>query len=893
MKRLKVTFLLSCCFLMNMSVWASDGVLDTTFHSPDGYVLWDGGSGYDRGRDIALQQDGKILVTGYMTNGTDNDLMVIRYDKDGTLDTGFGTNGAYIYDGGNGNDGAYAIAVQSDNKILLAGDSLNSTDDDVIVLRLDSDGNPDPNFGSNGIYTYDSGSGGDAAIDLLIQSDGKIVICGSCSNGTDNDLMVMRLNANGTPDMTFGTNGVAIYDGGGSHDFGLRLTLQNDGKILVAGNRHNGSDYDILVARFSIDGVLDASFGTGGIAIYDGGDYDRGFGIDTNSNGNILVTGLRTQPDANSTDYDIPVICFDSNGNLDTSFGNNGIVLYDGGNREECYDLMVQSDDTILVAGHSGSSSGAISDWNLVVLKYDPNGTLDTTFGTNGVYQYDPTDNTEWGYGLALQTDGRIVVTGQAHNGTDDDVIVLRLTNSAGDSNEPDDSNGIPSLVWSQSPIEIDPDIMQEPVFCGWNESARSTEQTGQRRQWRMDADDFNCLGPIPITRIRWWGGYKAWASTEPPQSQPEAWHIGFWANQVEGINQNELFPERLVWSLEIPGERIHFEPVGQVEFPQKLTETCFLYEVRLEPQEWFRQADFRSNYDIFWISITAIYPADAEQENMWGWSTRPHVWGTGAVMPAIMGDWPTYDERLFHGRIYPIENSLLCGQNQGYDMCFELLTEPFWVKWDQPFTDMRDWPDSEDLESFAIDDEVGNVQVEHQVADDWLCKRIDPVVAVGWQGSYIGYGYDPCECNEVEEPVRPDYFILSLRMPANVPAGDGNPGQLVWEYLADDYDEVLVGYDRNPESQSNEPVFSYSVRLPEEAWFQQEHLNQLYWFSVVAVYETRLDDIQYPWGWTNRPHTFGSTALSVTDDSSVPELLYDQTSEPVDMSFTLFTAPQ
>src|SRR4030042_1526670 len=184
----------------------------------------------------------------------------------------------------------------------------------------------------------------------------------------------------------------------------------------------------------------------------------------------------------------------------------------------------------------------------------------------------------------------------------------------------------------------------------------------------------------------------------------------------------------------------------------------------------------------------------------MWNWITRPHIWGNGAVMPAIMGDWPTSDERLFPGRIYPIENSLLCGQNQGYDMCFELLTEPFWVKWDQPFMSLRDWPDSEDLESFAIDDEVGNVQVEHQVADDWLCKRIDPVVAISWQGSYIGYGYDPCECNEVEEPVRPDYFILSLRKPANVPAGNGNPGELVWEYLADASDEVLVGYDRHPE---------------------------------------------------------------------------------------------
>jgi len=305
------------------------------------------------------------------------------------------------------------------------------------------------------------------------------------------------------------------------------------------------------------------------------------------------------------------------------------------------------------------------------------------------------------------------------------------------------------------------------------------------------------------------------------------------------------------------------------------------LYEIQLEPEERFHQVAYESNDDVFWISITAVYPADAGTKNMWAWITRPHLWGNGAVMPAIMDDWPTYDERLFPGRIYPIENSLLSGQNQAYDMCFELLTEHPWVKWDQAFMGLRDWPYSEDQISFAIDNEAGNLQIERRVVDDWLCERIDPVVAVSWQGSYIGYGYEPSDCNEVAESLQPDYFMLSLRIPTNVPAQDGNSGELVWEYLAYDYDEVLVGYNRNPEGQPNESVFNYSVRLPEEEWFRQE-----------AVYKARLDEIQYPWGWTNCPHTFGATAISVTDDSSSPEPLYDQTGGSVDMSFTLFTLP-
>ncbi|MHC4440401.1 MAG: delta-60 repeat domain-containing protein, partial [Planctomycetota bacterium] len=710
MKHLMITFLLISCFFINKPVLASDGVLDTTFHSPDGYALWDGGSGYDRGRDIALQRDGKILVTGYMTNGADDDLMVIRFNIDGTLDTGFGTNGAYIYDGGD-TDGGYAIAAQSDGKILVAGEYSNGSDGDVIVLRLDPDGSLDTNFGSNGIYTYDGGNGYDAVIDLLVQPDGKIVICGSTNNGTDNDLLVMRLNKDGALDTTFGTNGATTYHGGNNHDYGLRLTVQNDGKILVTGMNHNGSDNDIIVVRFNTNGAPDTSFGTGGIAIYDGGDYDRGYGVDTNSKGNILVTGIRTKPNQNSTDYDIPVICFDSNGILDTSFGNNGIVLYDGGISEQCFDLIVQNDDTILVAGYSGFNIDGTSEWSLVVLKYAQDGTLDTTFGTNGVYRYNPTDKTEWGYGLALQKDNKIVVVGQAHNGIDDDVIILRLTNNR------DYSNDIPSLMWSQPPVEIDPNIQQEPVFCGYGEPAQSTQQNGLRRQWRMDADDFRCFGPMPITGIRWWGRYKGWTFSEPPELQPEAWHIGIWANQVEGVTQDESFPERMVWSLEIPAELIHFEPIGHIEFPQLLPIVCYLYEIQLEPEERFYPEAYESNDDIFWITVTAFYPADVEQKNTWGWLTRPHLWGNGAVMPAIMGDWPAYDERLFPERIYPIENSSLCGQDQPYDMCFELLTGQSFVKWDQPFTGLRDWPYSEAQESFAIENELGNLQVKSQVA--------------------------------------------------------------------------------------------------------------------------------------------------------------------------------
>lgn len=441
MKCLKLTLLLSSYFLMSSPVWASEGVLDTTFHSPDGYVLWDGGSGYDRARDVALQQDGKIVVTGYMTNGLNNDLMVLRFNPNGTLDPDFGIDGTYIYDGGMGHDTGMAVSIQSDDRILVAGTHSNGVDDDILVMRLNTDGFPDPNFGSNGLFIYHGDYGTDGAADLQFQADGSIVIAGYSYNGIDNDLLVMRLTAEGLLDTTFNTHGTVRFDGGKGHDFGLRLAVQTDQRIVVTGGSQNASDYDIMVVRFDTFGALDQTFGTNGIVLLDGGDYDRGYGVDLDSQGNILVTGVRTQPETDDTDYDIPVFRLDPNGVPDTSFGDSGMALYDGGIREQGYDLVVQCDDTILITGHSSNPNVGISDWALVVLKYDSNGVLDTTFGTQGVYSYNPTETTEWGYGLVLQPNGKIVVVGQAHNGVDDDVILLRLENSPCDVNEPNESN--------------------------------------------------------------------------------------------------------------------------------------------------------------------------------------------------------------------------------------------------------------------------------------------------------------------------------------------------------------------------------------------------------------------------------------------------------------------
>ena len=155
------------------------------------------------------------------------------------------------------------------------------------------------------------------------------------------------------------------------------------------------------------------------------------------ADGKILVSGVRSTVTGPDTDYDIPLIRFNADGSLDNDFGLNGMAIFANDLREQSFDLAIQDDGKILVVGESGD----INDWALTVLRYNTDGSEATSFGTCGLYCYNDV-GTDWGFGILIDTFGRIVVTGQSSNGVDDDVIILGLENAADDSNGGDDGNG-------------------------------------------------------------------------------------------------------------------------------------------------------------------------------------------------------------------------------------------------------------------------------------------------------------------------------------------------------------------------------------------------------------------------------------------------------------------
>ena len=192
-------------------------------------------------------------------NGS-NDFALVRYNSDGTLDTSFSGDGKLTTAIGAGNDFGYSVTVQADGKILVAGASHNGSNYDFALVRYNSDGTLDTSFSGDGKLTTAIGASDDYGYSVTVQADGKILVAGYSANGSNNDFALVRYNSDGTLDTSFSGDGKLTTAIGAGHDEGYSVTVQADGKILVAGYSSNGSNDDFALVRYNSDGTLDTSF---------------------------------------------------------------------------------------------------------------------------------------------------------------------------------------------------------------------------------------------------------------------------------------------------------------------------------------------------------------------------------------------------------------------------------------------------------------------------------------------------------------------------------------------------------------------------------------------------------------------------------------------------------
>jgi uncharacterized delta-60 repeat protein len=428
---------------------AAAGDVDKSFGN-NGKVVSDLFGQIEVANALALQSDGKIVVAGYtapLTNSNNRgDFALARYHRDGTPDATFGDNGKVVTDfDATHRDQANAVAIQGDGKIIAAGftsftGSNDNTDFALALARYHADGTPDSSFGNGGKVVTNISNPSDFNIyyresinAIAIQSDGKIIATGTAFlNFTQSmDFTTIRYHADGSLDQSFGANGRVFTNftnttPSEANDSAGEISLQNDGKIIIAGRVHHLS-FDYGIARYNSDGSPDATFGQGGqiatnLPRQASGNAGKETAMTVQADGKIIVGGFTQTNGVNH----FALSRYQANGNFDSTFGNGGQVTTNlsGAVRS----LTLQSNGKIIAAGTSSENSG---DFKLA--RFHTDGSLDDNFMNGGTTTTDFSGGADQLFATAMQSDGKIIAAGATINsaGNSDFALARYLTADA------------------------------------------------------------------------------------------------------------------------------------------------------------------------------------------------------------------------------------------------------------------------------------------------------------------------------------------------------------------------------------------------------------------------------------------------------------------------------
>ena len=414
-------FLFAICFTMPVTSLAQDGSLDLSFGSGGIAQTHIIGSAYSYAKSMAIQSDGKIVTVG-MNNNSYSFLTLVRYNTNGSLDTtfdadGIATIGIWSY--------GYSVAIQSDGKIVVAGQRIHTQyyNDDFLLVRYNTNGSLDNTFGSGGIVTTNIGNNPSAAFSVAIQSDGKIVAGGGGWENNAGGFALVRYNTNGSLDITFDTDGIVTtsisYQGGMVYS----IAIQSDGKIVaggVAANIYPNSDF--ALARYNTNGSLDVTFDSDG-KVYTpiGIAQDIAYSIAIQSDGKIVAGGVCD----NGTNKDFALVRYNTNGSLDNTFDSDGKVTTPIGTADDiAYSIAIQSDGKVLAGGIYYSATPEFA-----LVRYNTNGSLDNTFDSDGIVTTYLGNAGGQVNSIAIQSDGKIVAAGMGTNNSTNVFTIARYNN--------------------------------------------------------------------------------------------------------------------------------------------------------------------------------------------------------------------------------------------------------------------------------------------------------------------------------------------------------------------------------------------------------------------------------------------------------------------------------
>jgi uncharacterized delta-60 repeat protein len=390
--------------MVTPSALAGPGDLDLSFGG-DGKVATNFTSGDDMAFGVAVQPDGKIVAVG--SADFQNEFALARYTTDGSLDTSFDVDGKVTTSFTGDHDSAHDVAIQADGNIVAVG---TAGFESYALARYESNGNLDPSFGGgDGKVLSDLTGGRDVALAVTIQANGKIVVAGR-SAGARGRFALARYQSDGSLDHSFGGDGIVFTNLTPRDDYARDVAIYANAKVVAAG-RAGRAGGRFALARYESDGRLDTSFGGDGRVLTNftsGDDHARGVAIQPN--GRIVVAG-----GAGRAGGRFALARYESDGGLDASFGGDGKVLTNfARGLDVALGIAIQSNRRIVAAGHAGGARLSPRNHKLAIARYRANGVLDRSFSGDGKRGVDFTSGDDWAEDVAIQPDGKIVVAGRA-----------------------------------------------------------------------------------------------------------------------------------------------------------------------------------------------------------------------------------------------------------------------------------------------------------------------------------------------------------------------------------------------------------------------------------------------------------------------------------------------
>ncbi|MCR5013958.1 MAG: T9SS type A sorting domain-containing protein [Bacteroidales bacterium] len=414
-----------CVLAFGMMQAQNPGDLDEQF-GDFGTFVTDFADDPDSPTATFVLSDGKILTVGNTWINYSSFLLLTRHHADGSIDLNYGTGGKLCFKAlEGGNNYAWDAVLLDDESVIVAGHAFVNPRCNVILTKITRDGYVDTSFGNNG-YAHYSDSRNFVIKACGVQSDGKIVLGGYC----EDNFCALRFNADGSLDTSFANGGLFYNEMGMNDSFVESLAIQEDDKIVLAGwgiQSHAYNFYESIVARLDADGNLDTSFGNNGYLIFDiGDDLDSAHDVEVMPDGKILINGYYHIYQEGCLRYAIYLNRRNADGSPDTSFGSNGLVLNECVSPAENYseEMLIAEDGTIFC---TGNTRGADGGEDLLVSSFTADGEINMAFGEGGhvVVEFDA--NQSESRAMAIQPDGLLVVSGIVFDNNGSSLMLARF----------------------------------------------------------------------------------------------------------------------------------------------------------------------------------------------------------------------------------------------------------------------------------------------------------------------------------------------------------------------------------------------------------------------------------------------------------------------------------